>query len=79
MKGVISMSQAAEQLKSTEQMKSVDIQTITAVKNGTNELVRYSIQLAMLNRLLSQRLITEKEHHKVNEQLRHDYGIASTL
>jgi len=50
--------------------------TNAAVKNGTNDLVRYSIQLAMLNRLLSHKLMSEKEYHKVSEKLRNDYGIA---
>ena len=61
--GSICMGQAAEQQKSTE--------------NNTKSLVRYGIQLAMLNSLLSHKLITEKEYHKVNEQLRGDYGVAS--
>jgi hypothetical protein len=46
-------------------------------ENNTKSLVRYGIQLAMLNSLLSHKLITEKEYHKVNEQLRSDYEIAS--
>ena len=46
-------------------------------ENNTKNLVRYGIQLAMLNSLLSHKLITEKEYHKVNEQLRSDYEIAS--
>ena len=61
------MNQAAEQLK------GVDVKVTTVAKNGTKDLVRYSMQLAMLNRLLSQRLMTEKEHHKIREQLKNDY------
>ena len=43
------------------------------VKNNTKDLVRYGVQLAMLNRLLSHKLMTEKEYHKISEQLRSDY------
>jgi len=60
-----------------EQRKNVDIQTVTVVKIGTKDLVRYSMQLAMLNRLLSHKLVTEKEYQKVNERLKSDYGINS--
>ena len=59
----ISMGQAKKQQESTE--------------SNTKNLVRYGIQLAMLNSLLSHKLITEKEYRKVSEQLRGDYGIAS--
>ena len=51
--------------------------TITTAKNDTKDLVRYGVQLAMLNRLLSHKLMTEKEYHKISEQLRHDYKSAS--
>ena len=57
------MGQATKQQESTE--------------SNTKNLVRYGIQLAMLNSLLSHKLITEKEYRKVSEQLRGDYGIAS--
>ena len=61
----------------TEPLKNVDIRTVTAVESGTKNLVRYAMQLAMLNRLLSHNLMTEKEYHKVNEQLRNDYEAIS--
>jgi len=61
----------------SEQPEAVDIQSIKAGKNTTKDLVRYGMQLAMLNMLLSHKLMTEKEYHKVNEQLRNDYGIVS--
>ena len=67
--GDISMSQTAEH----------NIRAVTAVKNDTKTLVRYAMQLAMLNRLLSHKLMTEKEYHKINEQLKKDYGIASAF
>ena len=63
--------------QTAEQMNSINMQTATVAKNNTKDLVRYGIQLAMLNRLLSHKLITEKEYLKVCEQLRNDYRIAS--
>ena len=63
--------------QATEQLKNVDLQTATTRESNTKDLVRYGIQLAMLNSLRSHGLITEKECHKVSEQLRGDYGIAS--
>ena len=63
--------------KTTEQLKNVDLQATTAIKSNTKELVRYCMQLAMLNRLLSHELVTEKEYHKVSEQLKSDYGMAA--
>lgn len=65
------MSQAAEQLN------NVDMRNITAAKNNTISLVRYGMQLAMLNRLFSHKLMTEKEYHKVSERLKSDYKIIS--
>ena len=59
------------------QIAKHNIQTVSVVKNDTKNLVRYGMQLAMLNILLSHKLMTEKEYHKVNEQLRNDYKIAS--
>ena len=63
--------------KTTEQLKNVDLQATTAIKSNTKELVRYCMQLAMLNRLQSHNLVTEKEYHKVSEQLKSDYGMTS--
>ena len=63
--------------QTAKQMKSVDMGTVTVAKNNTKDLVRYGMQLAMLNRLLSHKLMTEKEYHKVSEQLRNDYRIVS--
>jgi len=61
----------------TEKLKDVKLQTATTIESDTKNLVRYGIQIAMLNSLLSHGLITEKECHKISEQLRGDYGIAS--
>jgi len=69
--GSIYMGQA------TEQLKNIDIRTVTEAKNDTSDLVRYGVQIAMLNRLLSHKLITEIEYHKISEQLKKDYEIAS--
>ena len=44
--------------------------------DGTKNLVRYGMQLAMLNKLLVSKLITEKEHHAICERLKSDYKIA---
>ena len=63
--------------QATEKLKDIELQTATTIESETKNLVRYSIQIAMLNSLISHGLITEKEYHKVSEQLRGDYGIAS--
>ena len=63
--------------QATEQLKNIDIRTVTEAKNDTSDLVRYGVQIAMLNRLLSHKLITEIEYHKISEQLKKDYEIAS--
>jgi len=63
--------------QATEILKDIELQTATTIESETKNLVRYSIQIAMLNSLISHGLITEKEYHKVSEQLRGDYGIAS--
>jgi len=47
------------------------------VKNKTDDLVRYGQQLAMLNKLLSLKLLSDREHHRVKEQLMKDYGMAT--
>ena len=47
------------------------------IKN-TSDLARYGTQLAMLNKLLSLKLMSEKEHCKVKIQLMKDYGIKAT-
>lgn len=42
-------------------------------------LLRYSMQLAMLRQLLSKSLLTEKEYNLVKERLMEDYKITSHL
>jgi hypothetical protein len=63
--------------ESTKQFKIDDVRINVTAKNNTKNLVRYGMQLAMLNRLLSYKMMTEKEYHKVNEQLKNDYKVAS--
>jgi hypothetical protein len=63
--------------ESTVTLKNVDVRTNTTAINNTKKLVRYGMQLAMLNKLLSCKMMTEKEYHKVSEQLKSDYRIAS--
>ncbi|MDR2571939.1 MAG: hypothetical protein LBD23_16805 [Oscillospiraceae bacterium] len=65
------MSQIAEYIK------NIDINTISIAKNKTKKLARYGIQIAMLNKLLSNNLLTVKEYHKINEQLKKDYEIVN--
>jgi hypothetical protein len=49
-----------------------------SVESGTENLVRYGVQLGMLNRLLSLGLISPREHFKVKERLVADYGAAQS-
>ncbi len=46
---------------------------------GTEKLLRYSMQLAMLRQLLIAKKITEKEHQKIEYRLKKDYGIISNI
>ena len=78
----MSRVEADKRVKETKHLscannKVASEKTVTVAKNDTNDLVRYGMQLAMLNRLLSHKLMTEKEYHKVSEQLKNDYRIAS--
>lgn len=42
-------------------------------------IVKYSMQLAMLRKLLSAALITEEEYEKILGTLRKDYGVVSEI
>lgn len=44
-----------------------------------HQLIRYSMQIAMLRQLLSLMLITENEFSLIKNRLMHDYGIISDL
>ena len=44
-----------------------------------NKLLRYSIQLAMLNRLYVRKLIDDMEYEKILRTLMKDYGIVSNI
>ena len=43
----------------------------------TKDLVRYSMQLAMLKQLLARKLITESEYNAIKNRLMKDYQILS--
>jgi len=43
------------------------------------DLIRYSMQLAMLKQLLSKSLITDKEYSVIKSKLMKDYNVASNL
>lgn len=43
------------------------------------EIIRYSMQIAMLKQLLSRKLITAEEYQAVKSKLMKDYGIFSDI
>ena len=43
------------------------------------DIMRYSMQLAMLQQLLSKKLITEKEYYIIKAKLMQDYNVSSNL
>ena len=43
------------------------------------DIMRYSMQLAMLQQLLSKKLITEKEYNIIKAKLMQDYNVSSNL
>lgn len=45
----------------------------------TDNLIRYSMQLAMLKQLLLKKEITEKEYYLIKRRLMQDYNIKSDL
>ncbi len=44
-----------------------------------SKVLRYSMQLAMLNQLLRKKMITESEYEKIKRQLMNDYHIVSHI
>ena len=42
-------------------------------------LMRYSMQIAMLHQLLARKMISEKEYALVKSKLMHDYKIVSDI
>lgn len=42
-------------------------------------LIRYSMQIAMLNQLLARKMISEKEYSLVKSKLMQDYKIVSDI
>lgn len=43
------------------------------------DLIRYSIQIAMLRQLLSRNMISEKEYELIKNKLMKDYEIVSNI
>ncbi|RGK82742.1 SHOCT domain-containing protein [Dorea formicigenerans] len=43
------------------------------------KLIRYSMQIAMLNQLLARKMISEKEYVLVKSKLMQDYKIVSNI
>jgi hypothetical protein len=43
------------------------------------DLIKYSMQIAMLKQLLSRKLITEEEYRKIKSRLMKDYGVFSDI
>jgi len=46
---------------------------------GDNAIIRYSLQLAMLSRLLSNELITRTEYEKVRSKLMEKFSVTSEI
>ena len=44
-----------------------------------DEILKYSMQIAMLKQLLSKELINEKEYEKIKKKLMEEYKIVSDL
>ena len=44
-----------------------------------SDILRYSMQLAMLKQLLNKELIDKREYFKIKEELMKDYKISSDL
>ena len=42
-------------------------------------IMRYSMQLAMLKQLLVKKLITEKEYRSIQQKLMNDYNISNNI
>lgn len=45
----------------------------------SKDLIRYSMQLAMLKKLLNHKLISEEEYNAIKKKLMKDYQIISDL
>ena len=44
-----------------------------------DEILKYSMQIAMLKQLLNKKLIDEKEYEKIKKELMKEYGVVSDL
>jgi len=49
------------------------------MKGMDSDILRYSIQLAMLKQLLTRKLINKNEYFKIKDVLMKDYKISSDL
>lgn len=47
--------------------------------NMSKDMVKYSMQLAMLKQLLDKKLITEKEYTMIKNKLMNDYKVFSNF
>lgn len=55
------------------------IRSAASTEKDNTRLIRYSMQLAMLRQLLSEKLITDKEYRDVKAGLMKDYKVYSDL
>lgn len=44
-----------------------------------NKIMRYTLQLCMLNRLNQKKLINEVEYNRIKEELMKDYGVITSI
>ena len=44
-----------------------------------DEILKYSMQIAMLKQLLNKKLINEKEYEQIKKELMNEYGVLSDL
>lgn len=43
------------------------------------DLLKYSIQIAMLNQLKNKKMINDKEYNAILKRLKSDYGVVSNI
>ena len=51
----------------------------TIIRTLSNNILRYSMQIAMLKQLLVKKLINKIEYYKIKDELMKDYKISSDL
>lgn len=52
---------------------------INKIKYNDSAIVRYSMQLAMLNTLKTAGMVSDREYEKIKNKLREDYSIVSEI